>query len=432
MLWPFRHLLFTKWLPARQTTENSNKWHCPGTHWCEGRPVACHPRARLTHGVTCQSFGGARAQPWKRTNKNSEPVLAMAGAGPGNLTPCCKDKWPAGSRVDRRGSQHTWQLGAGHSADVIWWNLPHVTVGTIVPTPTGEQCWPGRFPHSARVTQLASPDHGPVPWAPAEQDGPCCVDTAASRRPVAWTPAPARSHLRPQGLAAIFTPCSDTPAAKRISEMHSGRLHGLAETPGFHGSGPAGPSTKAGVFPGSAPRTPAIQTDSLSRSPWVWLSRTENKRAFSICYLLEGTKGLTLRHKRSCHEIPCRSPLQPCFPQDLWKPALCATSKALCVRKAYSLGLSAHTMSRRQQPILEHDGKAVTTPTWFCVFLEKIESHGIGSRGAGPLAAASPGSDSLSPPQGALLCAPSPAHRWFPVCSVLRTIPGGVGTIPTD
>lgn len=37
--------------------------------------------------MTCQSFGGARAQPWKRTNKNSEPVLAMAGAGPGNLTP---------------------------------------------------------------------------------------------------------------------------------------------------------------------------------------------------------------------------------------------------------------------------------------------------------------------------------------------------------
>ena len=86
---------------------------------------------------------------------------------------------------------------------------------------------------------------------------------------MAWTPGPARSHLRPPGLAAIFTPRSDTPAAKRISEMRSGGLHGLAETPGFHGSGPAGPSTKAGVFPGSAPRTPAIQTDSRSRSPWV-------------------------------------------------------------------------------------------------------------------------------------------------------------------
>lgn len=348
MLWPFLHLLFTKWLPTRQTTENSNKWHCPGTHWFEGRPVACHPRARLTHGVTCQSFGGAWAQPWKRTNKNSEPVLAMAGAGPGNPTPAETSSLLQGQMARRfQGGPEglTAHLAAGSRALLGGCHLVKFT-----PREGGHDCpytnWGTMLPWE--VSSLSQGQSGSwpspcsVPWAPAEQDGPCCVDPAASRRPVAWTPAPARSHLRPQGLAAIFTPCSDTPAAKRISEMHSGRLHGLAETPGFHGSGPAGPSTKAGVFPGSAPRTPAIQTDSLSRSPWVWLSRTQNKRAFSICIYWREPKGWRWGTKGLAMKFPAGAPSSHAFLRTS-ESQLSVPQARLCVSEKPTLWAFQHT-----------------------------------------------------------------------------------------
>lgn len=64
----------------------------------------------------------------------------------------------------------------------------------------------------------------------------------------------------------------------------------------------------------------------------------------------QGTKGPSMK-------FPAGAPSGHSIPRIFWKLTPSATSKPLCVRKGHCWGLSAHTITRRQGPILELDGE---------------------------------------------------------------------------
>ena len=248
---------------------------------------------------------------------------------------------PWGQRARRsqggwRGSQYTWchALNAQHGVE-------------STPCGGGRDCpytnWKTTPAWAASSLSYSAPALLPPSsrWA----GSPCCTDTTTSRRPVAGAPRLARSHPCTQGLVAIFTPCSDTPSGKRISEMSSGRLWrswdpGMSHCPSWQGA--SGSEHKGRSVPGQHAQGSRHSNGRPLQTALATTFQDSEQMSIFDLYILKGTTGLRLRHKRSGHEIPCRSPASSHAFLRTFESELSGPQARLCVSEKPTLWAFQH------------------------------------------------------------------------------------------